>query len=79
MLRISVSEVGILDFEMLNRKMKVKISGPHHTRSSQESSLLGGVLEIIPWLVCPGLSLTPFHAFEDGVYNSDSTALFCIK
>lgn len=60
--------------------MKVKTLRPHHTRSSQESRLLKGVLEI-PWLVYAGLGLTPFHAFEQkmAVYSSNSTALFGIK
>lgn len=32
-LRICVSGVGILDFEMLNLKMKIKTLGPPHTHA----------------------------------------------
>lgn len=52
--------------------------GPHHHVMRIKAPFLKGVLEILG-LVCTGLSLTPFHAFEDGCSQLGLHHLFCVK
>lgn len=58
--------------------MKIKTLGPHHHVMRIKAPFLKGGLEILG-LVCTGLSLTPFHAFEDGCSQLGLHSLFCVK